>query len=116
MSDRKAYYPQNRERIRAQQRLYLERNKLAVSQARIQKKYGISPKEFDKMPMKQSGRCKICSDLMTNPHVDHDHETMKVRGLLCSNCNTMIGLAGEDPSVLISASRYLRRSKCLGPK
>ena len=113
--DSREYYLKNRERIRAQQKSYTERNKRASFQARLRKKYDLSPSDFDRMIQKQAGRCKICRDPMINPQVDHDHKTMKVRGLLCINCNTMIGLAGDDPSVLTTASRYLRGSKCPEP-
>lgn len=57
--------------------------------------------------------CAICgtSDWMGRhggrPHVDHDHETGKVRGMLCHNCNLMIGYAKEDIQTLRRAITYL---------
>lgn len=68
--------------------------------------YGLDPADFDLMVAAQSGVCAIC----TQPrelHVDHDHETGRIRGLLCSNCNTALGLLGEDVDVLIAALAYL---------
>jgi len=43
-------------------------------------------------------------------HVDHDHKTKKVRGLLCNNCNVLVGMARENPDVLQEAIAYLARS------
>lgn len=40
--------------------------------------------------------------------IDHDHETGKVRGLLCNNCNRAIGLLGDSVSTLLDAVEYLR--------
>jgi hypothetical protein len=60
----------------------------------------------------QGGICAICGGPPTGMgksyHVDHDHETGIVRGLLCSNCNTALGLLGDDPSRLAAAIRYLQ--------
>lgn len=88
----------------------------------IRRRYGIEPGEFERLMRVQDGRCAICHQLpsrrvngRTRPglapalHVDHDHGTGRVRGLLCGNCNTMLGLAGEDPQVLAQAISYLRK-------
>ena len=46
--------------------------------------------------------------------LDHCHKSGAVRGLLCLNCNTMIGHAHDDPAKLESGARYLRErgDKC----
>lgn len=44
-------------------------------------------------------------------HVDHDHVSGKMRGLLCQKCNHGIGLMGEDPDRLRRAARYLEESR-----
>jgi RNase P subunit RPR2 len=58
------------------------------------------------------GRCEICgtSDRQNGRllAVDHCHDTGKLRGLLCSNCNTVLGLAKEQPAILLRAAEYLR--------
>ncbi len=57
---------------------------------RLQKKYGITVEQFDRMMKRQDGRCAICG---REPKpgkrlaVDHDHKTHRVRGLLCFTCN-----------------------------
>jgi hypothetical protein len=55
----------------------------------------------------QGGLCAVC---VSRPavHVDHNHETGKVRKVLCFNCNTMLGQAQDDPVVLVRAIEYLR--------
>lgn len=68
--------------------------------------YGMDPGDFDLMVAAQSGVCAICAK-PRRLHVDHDHETGNVRGLLCSNCNTALGLLGEEVDVLIAALAYL---------
>jgi hypothetical protein len=60
----------------------------------LRRKYGISSHDYERMFLAQNARCKIC--LTDRPsrnrfHVDHDHATGKIRGLLCSRCNGSLG-------------------------
>lgn len=55
------------------------------------RRYGVSPVEYEQMLDLQNGRCGICDDPMVEPHVDHNHETGRVRGLLCERCNLRLG-------------------------
>lgn len=59
------------------------------------------------------GECSICEYPMTPPGVDHDHETGKVRGLICRKCNTGLGMFRDDPLILERAANYLWRAKLL---
>jgi len=56
-------------------------------------------------------RCRICGDALAETrrdrHIDHDHATGKVRGILCPSCNLMLGFARDNPSILIAAAGYL---------
>lgn len=72
-------------------------------------RYGISPEAYDRILEAQGGRCAICGDEpgVKRLAVDEDHETGKVRGLLCELCNRGIGLLRESPFVMESAVRYL---------
>ena len=62
------------------------------------------------MGRRQRWRCLICQERApagSRLVVDHNHDTGVVRGLLCSRCNTGIGLLGEDPARIIAAAMYL---------
>lgn len=57
------------------------------------------------------GKCAICSIERSgkNHALDHDHKTGKLRGILCNNCNTGLGMFGDDPVRLRAAAEYLER-------
>lgn len=77
---------------------------------RLKKVYGISVDDWNAFFIKQEGACAICREVSTARRlsVDHDHSTGKVRGLLCSACNTAIGLLKESEDILKSATDYLK--------
>jgi hypothetical protein len=80
---------------------------------RVRAMYGIEPEEYLQMHKSQQGRCAICGEEPTTKrglHLDHCHETGKVRGLLCHGCNTGIGSFGDDPELLKKALDYLKES------
>jgi hypothetical protein len=77
-------------------------------------KYGLTVDELDCLIDEQGGKCAICrqpppgvSGTAATLHVDHCHATGRVRALLCSKCNTAIGLMSDSPSLLRSAAQYL---------
>lgn len=72
--------------------------------------YGLSRAKYEAMVSEQRGMCAICGTAMDVPHVDHCHATGKIRGLLCSGCNTGIGQLGDSPDRCEAAAAYLRRS------
>ena len=79
----------------------------------IRKKYGISLADRDELLEAQGNRCAIC--LTTDPgrswHIDHDHVTGKVRGILCFGCNVGLGVFQDDESRMRRAIRYLKQNK-----
>jgi hypothetical protein len=80
--------------------------------------YGMTIEEWNAMFAEQNYRCAICGS--TDPFsdsgnfsVDHCHTFEHVRGILCSHCNTMLGLAKDDPNILFDAHTYLI-ARCAG--
>ena len=73
------------------------------------RKYDITADEYDEMLGCQDGGCKICGKSFERVKlaVDHDHNTGKVRGILCENCNRGLGMFKDDPELLKSAVQYL---------
>ena len=59
-----------------------------------------------------SGACGMCSRPTAKPHLDHNHETQVIRGLICPKCNLALGLM-ETPGLLAAAYNYLRRTDTL---
>jgi hypothetical protein len=71
-------------------------------------RYGISAVELERQVERQAGLCLIClRDLDGKAHVDHDHQTGEVRGVLCFNCNGGLGQFRDDPHLLTRAAAYL---------
>jgi hypothetical protein len=81
---------------------------------KLKRIYGISYAEYLNMLEAQGGCCAICGTNDTGKRkafaVDHNHETGKVRGLLCSNCNTGIGNLKENEGIMLRAIEYLRNT------
>jgi hypothetical protein len=80
----------------------------------VQLIHGISPEHYRELWEEQNGCCAICrrdleSSQQRRSHVDHDHLTGIVRGLLCANCNHGIGNFHENVAYLLAATRYLAR-------
>ena len=78
--------------------------------------YGITLDEYNTILEAQNYKCKICGKTaeevasgkpIKRLAVDHCHETGEIRGILCANCNTGIGLLCHDPGILKNALRYL---------
>lgn len=93
------YCAKNPDRVRRYKRRYMLRT------------YGLSESKFVEMLSVQSNSCAICetnfADTKRGPCIDHDHESGKVRGLLCDLCNFAIGGLKDDPIIAIQAAAYL---------
>lgn len=70
---------------------------------------GLTPEQYTEMLSAQNGGCKVCAGPSGHRrfHVDHDHKTGVVRGLLCSNCNVALGQAKDSASRLMALAEYL---------
>ena len=64
----------------------------------LRRRYGLTSADVDFMIDEQGGTCAVCSG--EPEHVDHDHKTGRVRGILCFNCNQALGNVRDNPEVL----------------
>lgn len=76
---------------------------------RYRRAYGISLEQYNEMLEAQDGRCAVCAEppSIQRLHVDHDHRTGRVRGLLCMPCNRAIGNLKDDPERVKRLLEYL---------
>lgn len=109
---RRAYSRAHRARRHAADPAAAREQDLAAERKRL---YGLDEEAFVRLWNKQDARCAICRcDLSQLParqqHVDHDHRTGKVRGILCQKCNQGLGMLGDTEAALVRALNYLRGS------
>lgn len=111
--------PENRDRKNAASRQRRRRPEVRIANidAQLRRTYGISFADYSKMLGEQDHLCLICREpasggpkAASRLHVDHDHETGLVRGLLCTRCNQGLGYFRDNPDLLRSAVEYLERS------
>ncbi len=118
------WYAENRERAIAGVRQWQQDNKdhLAASrresrkgrtaesrEGHLRRKFGITQADYDHRLALQGGGCAICGKEpgKISLHVDHDHETAAVRGLLCVGCNNALGQFHDEPRLLLRAIEYV---------
>jgi len=82
--------------------------------------YGITSEFVNHLYTQQEGDCAICKQPISlisgktkkgKAHVDHCHKTGKIRGLVCTKCNTVLGMANDDIKILKEAINYLERGQ-----
>lgn len=88
----KRWRKQNAERMAAASRLH---------------EYGMTQPQFENLKKKQKNRCGICKRRLVSPHVDHNHKTGAVRGLLCRACNSGLGFLHDNVRIIRRAIKYL---------
>jgi len=85
-----------------------EEMKQSQRRTRRKREYGVTREDYEIMLVNQNNECAICKNSIGyEASVDHDHQTGKVRGLLCGKCNSGIGLLQDNPEILRSAAKYL---------
>jgi 5-methylcytosine-specific restriction endonuclease McrA len=100
------YHHENRELILPKQRAHRKENPHIYAQRLRLRKFGLSHAAYQEMLESQNGKCAICKTT-GKLVVDHNHQTDAVRSLLCSPCNTAIGLFKEDTDRMRAAIKYL---------
>jgi hypothetical protein len=90
---------------------YSEKVKKRSYEWRLRSAYKLTPDDKHQMFVDQNESCKICEkkfEKESDAHVDHIHdETQRVRGLLCPNCNRMLGMARDNPDILRKGAGYI---------
>ncbi len=103
-----AHYYANREDRVAKVKRYYETNRELVLAKLGARKYGLTVDEY--LELMTGARCAVCGSA-ESLGVDHDHETRKVRGVLCVNCNFLIGHGKDNPTLLRLAADYLEGTR-----
>ena len=103
----KEYRKKNAEKLRQYNKIHSEDSRNNT----LKRKYGITTKEYDTMLLYQNGQCASCKasqkDFKRRFHVDHNHFTGDIRGLLCVNCNHLVGLFEKNPDYFENVKKYL---------
>ena len=89
-----------------------QRDNAGSSNRMLKRNYGITLDEYDRLLKQQGGVCAVCGKPPNGRrlHVDHNHKTGKVRGLLCSGCNVALGAVDDNMNVLQKLISYLTRN------
>lgn len=104
--------PAQRERMRQRKRRpdYTAKAQAWRRTSRL-RRYGLTEEEFVAMLDAQGNACAACRRDFSDdlgPCIDHDHDTGEVRGLLCSGCNTALGMLADDPVRISGLLIYLQ--------
>ncbi len=86
------YRLNNKEKFDQYEERYKEKNKIRARK-RLLQKYNLTLESYNQLFLKQEGKCAICKVSFENekPNIDHSHKSGKVRNLLCSPCNIVLG-------------------------
>ena len=80
----------------------------------LKRLYNMSLYDYNRLLKEQDGKCAICKTENAHTtranhfHVDHCHETGRIRGLLCHHCNHLLGHAKDNIQILLNTIRYLK--------
>ena len=113
-AERAAYQAAYNGAHKAERAAYRAAHKGEIAATARRRKYGLTPEQYQYMLTAQGSACAICRrpfDLTigtpNSPHIDHDHDTGALRGLLCGSCNRAIGLLQDSPNLTWAATQYL---------
>lgn len=106
------YYKKTRQQQVVYSRNRYRQQEPTYRNSRLKQMYGLSLDDYNQMFIAQGGVCAVCLNppVKKRLSVDHDHQTGKVRGLLCASCNFGIGRFKDNADYLERAAMYLRRN------
>lgn len=113
LENARKHYTEHKEEVRVRRSKRYANNPSVYREAKLKREFGITLEEYDSVLQNQGGVCAICGKVPSESKplgVDHNHETGKVRGLLCDNCNLILGLAHDNSDILSKAAIYLENS------
>jgi hypothetical protein len=107
----KRWQQKNKEHLHAYRREYRKRRQAEDRDAHLRRTFGFSTIGYEAMLASQGGGCAICGKPpgKISLHVDHDHESGEIRGLLCVGCNNALGQFRDDAMLLGRGISYLAR-------
>lgn len=107
-SKARRWYAENHEEVKASNRVrYYERN------YRITRR-GLTLEEYNELLALQGGKCAVCGCELLRPQIDHCHRTDRVRGVLCTPCNIVVGWLESHAERAVQAAAYLARFDMTG--
>ena len=110
LKQNKSWKTANPDRVKATWKSWYQKNRVRVINNWRKRKYGLSFEEYEKLITSQKGLCKVCCEA-AQLVVDHCHKSGAVRGLLCGQCNSILGFVREDISILQGLIIYLERAQ-----
>lgn len=114
----KEYRKVNKEKIKIRVEKYINDNREIIKNKVIFKKYGLTSQEYNNLLLECNNLCSICKNSETTKHrngnikslsIDHCHKTGKVRSLLCTNCNIVLGKFNDSIKLFENTISYLKK-------
>ena len=109
----KRWRAKNKEKRREYNCMWRKNNPDKHKSQLLRHKFGITYEEYIEILNQQKNKCAICEtqqvDVKKRFAVDHDHTTKHIRGLLCSDCNILLGMSKDNVEILLNALLYLKR-------
>jgi len=103
----------NKEKLRLQRQQYYRANRTHILHRVREHAFGLPTGSYQHILTICGNNCQVCGKLRSKKGLalDHDHTTKHIRGLLCCECNSGIGLLQDNPDLLEKAARYLRDNR-----
>lgn len=103
----------DRNKYLSSQRKYYSNDKETYKWRTIKNNYGLTKEDFFNLLESQDNKCALCKAAFQglrqqDLHIDHCHETKRVRGLLCMKCNVGLGMLGDNVTGLEKALQYVK--------
>lgn len=114
---RAVYFQLNKAAIVLRNKAYQKERPLMRRKHELKYNYGLTPEVYSQILQEQNNSCKICGLIFAaeykgvkkdQPHVDHDHVTNNIRGILCHSCNLALGFVKDNVDLLQKMIEYLK--------